>query len=468
MLDVLRTAGRLLWRHWPALLAWYAAGVLGRYVVIEAAGFVGAYNAVAGSLLLPLAILSRLVALVAMLLVVRDGMRQLDAISPLPEDAATRRRQFADALLAGILPFFAFYAAWGLLREDAAAYSARALEVSAGLNFTAIVDKTDPAGDGLAGALTLTPLTFAILVVAFALRWVLKRYRERLPRWFGVIAVYLEAVWVYFAALVLSVAIEAVTGWVQTRQAMVWLDDLRATVSAAFAPLAWIWEGVEWLLGEAGGIILLPLAWLAIAGVVYGQAVAPEPVPTDALGGEVAARVRSRYRTLPARLRARLRDIWADIASRFTPIGEAIVLMWRAGPVLIGGFVLLYTVLLAVQGWAEWGLLRLIGPHDLNDFWLVFDQAIFLVVPVLIEPIRIALVAGGYDAVIGRLVLRRAAAAAPSSAVAPSAVPAPAVPAAPAESQSDQGSTTKRTLSGRGSDKSTSTPNGPTASRGTT
>ncbi|MFK4808040.1 hypothetical protein ACI3KX_19420 [Microbacterium sp. ZW CA_36] len=426
VLDVLRTAGRLLWRHWPVLLAWYAAGVLGRYVVIEAAGFVGAYNAVAGSLLLPLAILSRLVALVAMLLVVRDGMRQLDEISPLPEDAATRRRQFTDALLAGILPFFAFYAAWGFLREDAAAYSARALEVSAGLNFAAIVDETDAAGDGLAGALTLTPVTFAIVVVAFALRWVLKRSRERLPRWFGVVAAYLEAVWVYFAALVLSVAIESVAGWVQTRQGMVWLDDFRATVSSAFAPLAWVWEGIEWFVGEAGGIILLPLAWLTIAGVVYGQAVAPEPVPADSLGGEVGARLRSRYRSLPGRLRARLGDIWADLVSRFTPIGDAIVLMWRAGPVLIGGFVLLYTVLLAVQGWAEWGLLRLVGPHDLDKFWLVFDQVIFLVVPVLIEPIRIALVAGGYDAVIGRLVSRRAAAA-------PSSEPAPAAPSGAAD-----------------------------------
>jgi hypothetical protein len=202
---------------------------------------------------------------------------------------------------------------------------------------------------------------------------------------------------------------------------MVWLDDFRATVSSAFAPLAWVWEGIEWFIGEAGGIILLPLAWLTIAGVVYGQAVAPEPVPADSLGGEVGARLRSRYRAIPGRLRARLGDIWADLVSRFTPIGDAIVLMWRAGPVLIGGFVLLYTVLLAVQGWAEWGLLRLVGPHDLDKFWLVFDQVIFLVVPVLIEPIRIALVAGGYDAVIGRLVSRRAAAAAPSSEPAPAA-----------------------------------------------
>src|SRR5690348_15733332 len=105
MIAVLRVGGQLLWRHWPALLALYLAGTLGRYVAIEVAGFVGAYSAIAGALLFPLAILSRLVALVAMLLVLRDGMVQLGVLAPVPADRATRRRAFVDALLAGILPF---------------------------------------------------------------------------------------------------------------------------------------------------------------------------------------------------------------------------------------------------------------------------------------------------------------------------------------------------------------------------
>lgn len=435
VLDVLRTAGRLLWRHWPVLLALYLGAILARYVVIEVAGWVGSYDAVAGSLLLPIAILARLVALVGMLLVLRDGMRQLRAVAPLPVDGRARRREFAAALMAGILPFFAFYAAWGYLREDAAAYSARVLEQSTVRDLVEAAGGVDAGGDGLAGAITLTPITVAIVGVAYALRWLLKRHRDRLPKWFGVIAAYLEAVWVYFAAVVISIVLGVVTSWVQSRQAMVWLADFRETISSALVPLAWLWEAVEWLLGEAGGIILLPVAWLTIAGVVYGQAVAPQAVPTDALGGEVGRRIRTRYRSLPQRLRARLGDLWADLVGRFTPIGRSLVLMWRAGPVLIGGFVLLYTALLWLQGVLEWAVPRGFGPHDIGEFWLVNDQLIFLIAPLLIEPIRIALVAGGYDAVIG--VLGR------------------------------QGATTALTNAGSSSPDSSSTTNGPGASVGT-
>ncbi len=419
VLDVLRTAGRLLWRHWPVLLALYLGAILARYGVIEFAGWVGSYSAVAGSLLLPIAILVRLVALVAMFLVLRDGMRQLRAIAPLPVDGRARRREFVDALMAGILPFFAFYAAWGYLREDAVAYSSRVLELSTGRRIAAELTGSEAPGDGLAGDLTVTPLTIAIVVVAFALRWLLKRYRQRLPRWFGIFAAYLEAVWVYFAAVVISAIVGAVTAWVSTRQAMVWLGDLRSAIEGVFVPLGWLWAATEWVLGEAGGIILLPVAWLTIAGVLYGQAVQPEAVPIERLGGDVGRRIRTRYRTLPGRLRARLGDLWGELVSRFTPIGNALVLMWRAGPVLIGGFVLLYTLLLGLQGVLEMVIPRAFGPQDLDDFWYINDQLIFLIAPVLIEPVRIALVAGGYDGVIGRLRGRRAdalAASAPAGA----------------------------------------------------
>ena len=77
MIEVLRTAGRALRMHWPALLAWYIAGTLGWYASIEIAGYVGAVSALAGTLLLPIGILCRLIPFVAMLLIVRDGMREL-------------------------------------------------------------------------------------------------------------------------------------------------------------------------------------------------------------------------------------------------------------------------------------------------------------------------------------------------------------------------------------------------------
>lgn len=423
----MRLAGSLLARHWPTLLAWYLAGSLGRYGVIQIAGFVGAHNGLAGYLLLPLAILCRLTAFVAMLLVLRDGMRELDALAPLPDDPQIRRRAFVDALLGGILPFFAFYAAWGYLREDAAAYSARALEVNKGL-IAAGMDQP-----GIPGDLTLSAWTIVLIVVAFAARWAWKRYREKLPRALAVGAVYLEALWVFLSVIVIADVLGGVSEWVSTRQAMVWLDDLRETVTAGFAPVAFVWEGIEWLLGEAGGIILLPVAWLTIAGVIYGQAVAPQTVR---LSGRIVARARARFDTVPSRLRARLKDIWSDFIGRFTPIGRALLLMWRAGPLLIGSYVLLYTVLLWLEGWLSFGVLHSFGPQDLTSFWLVNDALILAAVPLIIEPLRLVLVAGTYDAVIGRLV-------------------------------PGQGSTMIRANSGMSEASSMSTKNGPAASSGT-
>lgn len=61
--------------HWPALTAWFLAGVLGNYLAIELAGFVGAYSSAFGMLLLPIAVLIRVISSVAMFLVLRDGLR---------------------------------------------------------------------------------------------------------------------------------------------------------------------------------------------------------------------------------------------------------------------------------------------------------------------------------------------------------------------------------------------------------
>jgi hypothetical protein len=400
MIAVVRVAGQLLWRHWPALVALYLAGTLGRYAAIQVAGFVGAYSALGGALLFPLAILARLVALVAMLLVLREGMARLGVIAPIPTERAARRRAFVDALLAGILPFVAFYAAWGYLREDAAAYFSRLLEVNTGLIADEIFGETARAGDGAVGELSLGPVTIAVIVLAFAGRWLWKRYRTRLPKWAAAVAVYLEVLWVYLSVTLIADALNTVVAWAQQRQAMVWLADLRDWVGAQLVPVAWVWDAVEWLLGEVGGILLLPIAWLTIAGVIYGQAVAPQ---TARLGGTVIVRAQARFNTLPSRLRARLRDVWSDLISRFQPIGRALLLMWRAGPVLVGSYILLFTILLALDAALELGVTRVVGPEELGSFWMVNAPLIFLFVPLVIEPLRVVLVASAYDAVIGRL-----------------------------------------------------------------
>src|SRR6478735_2581941 len=116
MLDTLQTAGRILAGTWPRLLAWYLAGWLARYLIIELAGTIGVNSTLGAFLVLPLAALARLVSFIAMFLTMRDAMPNYSSLT------GAQRPQFMSSVLAAILPFFLFYAAWGFLKDDVVAY----------------------------------------------------------------------------------------------------------------------------------------------------------------------------------------------------------------------------------------------------------------------------------------------------------------------------------------------------------
>lgn len=385
---------RLLVTYGPLLVACYLAGMLMHHLLIQLAGFVGAWAEELGTLLLPLAVLARLVALVAMLVVLRDGLTHVGAL-PEPEKRPVRR--FTDALLAALLPFVAFYAARGYLADDVTSYLHRLLEVRADIIFTSSADATEAAP--APAVLGVSVSAIALIVIAYGLRWLWGRYRERLPGGFALAAVYLETLWIYLSATIISRGVEAFTAWVDSRQAMVWLADLRANLMGWLAPLGAAWDTVALIIGEAAKVTIAPLAWLAIVGVIYGRSVqlsAPSiTVPKR------AARVEQRFQVLPQQLRSRLGDLWRDFASRFTPIWKALLHMRTAGPAFIGAYVLAFTAVLFLEGALRVGIFRALGPHDINSFWLLADSMILLAIPLVIEPIRMALVASSYDEMIG-------------------------------------------------------------------
>ncbi|MFI8631463.1 hypothetical protein ACIGEP_02560 [Microbacterium sp. NPDC077663] len=392
---------RLLVRHWPALLAWYLAGTLGRYVGLEVAGYVGGYTALGGILLIPIAILAKLLGYVGMFLVLRDGMVRLGAIAPPPTEPRARRVAFRDAMLSSILPFIAVYAALGFLVEDVATYLDTALQVKIGRDAMAAATGVDVDTSGAVDKLSWEPWTILVVVLAFAGRWAWNRWRDRLPRWSSLAATYLEGLWVFLAAYFIGDALGQVSAWVQSRRAIAWIGDLRETVGAWFAPLGWTWDAVATVIGAAAGLIGVPLAWLTVAGVIYGQAVAPQGLQWR---GRLVERARQRYGTVPQRLRRRLGDIGASVGARFQPIWRALVLMWRGGPILIGGYVLAYVLLLFCQDYIDFAVTRLVGPQSPVEFWRSWGAIFLLVAPLIIEPFRTVLIASTYDATVGALI----------------------------------------------------------------
>jgi hypothetical protein len=397
---------RLAAARWPVLLAWYLAGWLGRYLVIEIAATFGATNALVGLLIMPLATLARLASFIGMFLVLRGSMPAfsdlkrsgLDDVDRTAQPAG-RAAQVYDIFLVSILPFFTFYAAWQFLGADTIAYMVSALEKA---------DFFDPNRDS-SNAIAELQLNWAsgtAIVLAFAGRYLIKRYRAKLPKWTPIVAVYLEAVWVYLSLLLVVNYLDAVNAWVSSRVAVEWVASLRADITAVFAPVGVIWGGVEWAIGETGGLVLLPLSWLALAGIVYGRALAAAPVALRPTGRYIDS-ARTRYAALPTAVTRRFTDIGSDFVGRWRPLGNALVLIWRAGVVPMGVFVLAYTVLEAATSWGFLAGVQLIGAHDLNAWWRNFDVILGFGIDAVVEPLRICLIAAGYDFCLRKLEQRR-------------------------------------------------------------
>ena len=421
MFSIVTSTVRLAATRWPVLLACYLAGWLARYLVIEVAAFAGTTDALVAFLIMPIAILARLASFIAMFLVLRAGMPAFGQLAATGEDAIDRTTDPAqktapslqDLFLASILPFFAFYAAWQFLQEDTLQYAASALA-----KINPFADEDNSAG---VLNLQLTWASGAAILIAFTGRYLLKRYSDRLPRWTAIVTVYLEAVWVYLTLFLISVYRGDVDSWIANRAAVHWVADLRQTVGDVFAPLGVVWDAIAWAIGEAGALVLLPVAWLALAGIVYGRALAATPITLRAPSGRYATGLRNGYARVPKAISRRVADVGGGFVGRWKPLANALTLVWRAGVVPMGIFVLAYTVLEASSGWLAFAAIQLIGPHDLQAWWMNADGALIFSLDVLLEPLRICLIAAGYDFCLRRLGERREAAEGKAAVVAAAA-----------------------------------------------
>lgn len=388
---MLVTIGRILWMHWPALFAWALFGGLGHHLALQLAGYVGAYTMLGGVLILPLAALSRLISLVAMFLIVRDSLQNLQAIAPTPSSPAERRRTFIDALLASMLPFFAVYTAWGMFSEDRRIFIGRLLDnsVREGTLMTGQYDD-----------LTINPLTVSVTLLAFGARWALKKYQDKLPKWASVPSVYFEAVWITLLMAFITDTLNQFVAWMNSRIALVWVHDLREWLADFFRPALWIWDGIEWLVSQLGGLFFEPLAWLTVAGVIYGQALTMSKLETK---NRIVQRASARVSRIPESVRLRVKELTGGMTDRLTKLGGVLALMWRSGPVLIASFVLLYTIAKTLDPIAEWVGTRLLGPHERNAFWVYADVFVSFFALMVVEPIRTAVVSAAYDTTLGTM-----------------------------------------------------------------
>ncbi len=385
--------GRLWLRFWPQLMALVLAGALARDVLLWVAAQTGFVNHLAGLAVLTLVALAQLVTTVAMFLVLLPGLPALrEAQAAAPDGAHGRLGQ---ALTVALLPFFAYYAAWGFLGDIVRQYS----RLAYGL---------DPLGEH---GNVLDALDSRWLIVSVAISWlvrkaaVMARDRTGKGRWQWLV-VLCETNWILIGLYVISRWKDQAWQWLADRRG---LDALLQSLMNMLTPISNAWaagmtpaeaQGPGWgaTLVSLFFYALLPVLWLVMAALVYGYDVRED---ADLRRYQRLERLGDRYRAVPRFLRDFVEHFVAGYRKRYLPLASGVRLAFHSSALLLVTLIVGYRLIDWGAAWLWYGAARLIGPHDL-DTWQVLAHGVSLLfgspfrdssTGLLIEPLRICFLA---------------------------------------------------------------------------
>jgi hypothetical protein len=388
---------RLFARYWPQLILLAALGLILRDLLLSAAVFAGLRNAMAGMVVLSFVVLSKLAITVLMFQALRPDLpevRRLGRTGGDDEAAAVRtpRQQAMATVAIAILPFFAYYAAWGFLGDTVREYSRLALSKV-------------PFGES-ANFLDLLTSQFLLASIAacWIVRWAVKRINSRSPAplW-SFLIVACDATWIFIGLYALSGWKDELFRWIGSGGLFEALPSLQGVSAGLVAP-AWaaadfvpvelrepdLWTSAQSLFFYA----LLPLVWLVMAAIIYGYDAAPaapkqERPPAD-----------TRHATLLGWLRDFLAHFFGDYRSRYMPVLRCVRMALGAGLGPLIALVLGYRLIGWIGAWLWVAATRLIGAHELAD-WQLIAEPIGLAIGsladldggILLDPLRICLLA---------------------------------------------------------------------------
>lgn len=418
-----------LWRFgWPMLLCIAAVGALVTDLLMPLAVKAGFTNALAGFVVLSAIVLAKLVTVVAMFLALRPAMPAVTALFPAKprtgaSETAAREPDWLGVVAIAIIPFFAYYAAWGFLGDTVRDYSLLALEMADLGQKLSLFDVPATLWLGIAVAL------------AFGVRRLAKlmQTRSSRPAWQFVI-VLCDANWIFVGLYALAGWKNAAWAWIGAGGPLPYLLRVRDLLfgligKAQAATPAAVDLAPPSLQSSAQGLFLyalLPLVWLLMAAVIYGF----DMKDAAALSSHRrTAAALSRYERLPKFLREFVDHFVAGYRSRYLPVANSVRLAFGAGLAALIGFVLLYRVIGWAAAWSWIGLAHLIGPQELPAWQaLASIIAFFLGGPsdirggIFVEALRICLIA----AVVEQASAKRVDALSSSGRTADSAAATPA------------------------------------------
>ncbi|HEY0504554.1 MAG TPA: hypothetical protein VGD42_13805 [Lysobacter sp.] len=403
--EIPHLTGQLLWRHWPALLFWFLAQRVSYDLLLKLSVRLAEHSVLLGWAALALLIVTQLAGTIAMFLALRPSLPMLAAGNA---PVAGVPQPWVNALAVALLPFFAYYATWGLLEG-----MKRDFRVS--YIFGVWHEQQEPLNDVLA----IHGLWLALLV-SWAVRHFSKRRAASSGRlaW-SVLATTCEAYWVFVGVAAIGQAIGWAKTWWHERVVYVAISEWWENPFAFYQLLPSIKRVLvptwDFLTTAAGGIVL-PLVWLAITAIVYGLDLR-RTQRIDAADPHLRM-VRRRYRNAPLVLRKLADKASAGWTSKGVPVLNSLRLVLRAGLPALLTLCVCWQLLAFLDAWAWRAAIILIGPQDPLHASLAQAPVIMLFSdpqgfrPALFpELIRIALLAATFDRAIAHLPRLRAAGA---------------------------------------------------------
>ncbi len=389
--ELLALTLRLAGARWPTLMTLFLAGWILRYIAIYGAALVGSLDRFAGLLILPIAVLARLLSYVAILLVLAGTFKKMGQGLWRNLDTDESHRYLV-VLGKAVVPFFAAYTVLGFLEEDSQLYEFFGQDFVLAQALSVDLQEEVPRLYEFRNLFVVIP----VVVFAWLARRLLRKYREKLPDWIVFIEVYFEALWVYLTLRIINDWFSTIPQWVNSRQAMAWLGEWRTGLVEAVPAAQWVWTNilvpVQAALTALTGALGAPFAWLLLVGTVYGSVVAPVVVSWRRPRSlEIAQR---RWQRLPGVVRARLAE--AATSGPVKPLHNAITVMIQAGPLLLGTYVLLYAIVDVAGQSLFAGAVRLLLLSPLADSTTEALPSLDVVTQAMVEPLRVGLVVAVY------------------------------------------------------------------------
>jgi hypothetical protein len=338
---VLADAGRLLARHWPALVAIAVLAEVVHELALRAALAVAPSSGVLGLLVLCFSPLATVVGIVVMLHVLRR--------EPRTERDRLEVRALLGSIASVLVPYLVIYEFYGGLSSDWQSYID-----------SAALDHAFAAGSGIETA-SPVPEGFGltvVLVVAGALlaRTLLERLAKRVDRGVSaaggdarrsarsaavrIAAGYCEVVWIVVGAFTVTAVVGRVREWWTTRVVVVdvttWWDGVVARVDVLKPLVDALGPTTSLLLAGVVTGLVVPLAWLTLGTIVYGVEAIDVVDPAHATqGGDEptgrATRVVDRFnRTLGESGARKAWELMLDPGRRFGGLVGALGMLWRS------------------------------------------------------------------------------------------------------------------------------------------